>query len=390
MTSVVPNRSLLQVLSACVLGLTITALMCCALRAAEPTADKKASEKKIDLTGVPTVKWLPKPIAVPNADAKTQDEMKAYTEPIPGTEEKIDMVPIPGGKFTMGSPDDEEDREKHEGPQHEVSVEPFWMGKCEITWGQYEQWSMGLDVQRRKIGKVEPTSYDNLADALTRPTMPYSDMTFEMGKTDRPAICMTQIAAQMYCKWLSAKTGRYYRVPTEAEWEYAARAGTKTAYFFGDDADDLDDYAWYFDNSDEKYQKVGTKKANPWGLHDMHGNVCEWVLDKFDTETYKGRAGKSISNPLVLPKELYPRCARGGSWDDDPEALRSAARRGSNKDWKMQDPQIPQSIWYHTDADFLGFRIVRPLHKPSVEESKKYEPDYEVIKEYTEAQSGKE
>ncbi len=395
MTSVVPHRSLLQVLSASILGLAIVVTLgstaAAAEKANEKTNEKTAEKgKKFNPTAMPTVQWLPKPIPVANADAKTQADMKPYTEAIPGTDEKLDFVPIPGGKFMMGSPDGEDDRKAHEGPRHEVTIEPFWMGKCEVTWGQYEQWSMGLDVQRRKLSGGKPTELDKLADALTRPTMPYSDMTFEMGKTGRPAICITQIAAQMYCKWLSAKTGRYYRVPTEAEWEYAARAGTKTAYSFGDDPDGLDDYGWYFDNSDEKYQKVGTKKPNPWGLHDMHGNVCEWVLDQLVPDAYKKRAGKVTNNPLVPVKTLYPRCVRGGSWDDDAEALRSAARRGSDKDWKMQDPQIPQSIWYHTDADFVGFRIVRPLRKPTAEESKKYEPDYEEIKEYAEAQSGKE
>jgi len=385
MSSVVRNRHMLQASISFVLGLTIAFLSIDSAL----SADKAEAEKKFNPTALPTVKWLPKPNPIPNADAKTEAEMKPYTEIIPGTDEKFDMMPIPGGKFLMGSPKDEEDRKDDEGPQHEVVVKPFWMGKCEVTWGEYEQWSMGLDVQRRKLRGGKPTDRDNLADALTRPTMPYSDMTFEMGKNGRPAICMTQLAAQMYCKWLSAKTGRYYRVPTEAEWEYAARAGTTTAYSFGDDPDDLDDYAWYFDNSDEKYHKVGTKKPNPWGLYDMHGNVCEWVLDQYDPDAYKKRAGKVSHGPLVVPTKPYSRAVRGGSWDDDPHALRSAARRGSNKDWKMQDPQIPQSIWYHTDADFVGFRVIRPLEVPDAEDAKRYEPNYEVIKEYQESQAGK-
>ncbi|MEA1952623.1 MAG: formylglycine-generating enzyme family protein, partial [Planctomycetota bacterium] len=302
----------------------------------------------------------------------------------------FDMVPIRGGKFLMGSPDSEEDRKKDEGPQHEVVVEPFWMGKCEVTWDEYEQWSMGLDKQFRKHTKAKATEYDKLADAITRPTMPYQDMTFDMGKEGYPAICMTQLAAKMYCKWLSAKTGHYYRLPTEAEWEYACRAGTKTAYSFGDDADDLDDFAWHYENSDEKYHKGGKKKPNPWGLYDMHGNVCEWVLDKYVADLYGKSKGKVIKSPLVIPNSTYPRAVRGGSWDDDPEDLRSASRRGSEKDWKMQDPQIPQSIWYHTDANFLGFRVIRPLTKPTPEQAKIYEPEAEILDDYSEAQAGKQ
>ena len=119
----------------------------------------------------------------------------------------------------------------------------------------------------------------------------------------------------------------------------------------------------------------------------MHGNVCEWVLDQL--APYQKAEGVLV-DPLVAPKDLYPRCVRGGSWDDDPEALRSAARRGSEKDWKMQDPQIPQSIWYHTDADFVGFRVVRPLAVPTAEECKKYEPEEEIIREYKKAHAGKQ
>ena len=100
-------------------------------------------------------------------------------------------------------------------------------------------------------------------------------------------------------------------------------------------------------------------------LIDMHGNVAEWVLDQHEENSYSSFKGKTISDPLRIPLRLFPRVVRGGSWDDDPELLRSAARVGSNEDWKIQDPQEPQSIWYHTDALHVGFRIVRPLVPPS-------------------------
>ncbi len=311
------------------------------------------------------------PAEVRNATAKNQAEMRPYADVIANGEVTFELVPIPGGRFLMGSPDSEEGRKDDEGPQHEVEIEPFWMGKCEVTWNEYEIWMFNLDIQRRELNKVVPTETEKQADAVTRPTKPYTDMTFGMGKEGFPAICMTQLAAKTYCKWLSVKTGRYYRLPTEAEWEYAARAGSKTAYHFGDDPAKLAEYAWYFDTSEDKYHKVGTKKPNAWGLHDMHGNVAEWTLDQYIPDYYKQFAGKATKNPWAIPTKLYPQAARGGSWDDDQASLRSAARRGSNKDWKQQDPQLPQSIWYFTDALFLGFRVVRPLREPNEAEKAK-------------------
>ena len=303
-------------------------------------------------------------------------EMKPYTELIHGTEVKVPMLPISGGTLLMGSPGNEPGRNSDEGPQHLVSVEPFWIGKYEVTWDEYELYMLSLDIARRKFIGEKPNRLDLLADAITRPTAPYTDMTFGMGKEGYPAICMTQLAAKKYCEWLSAKTGRYYRLPTEAEWEYACRAGTTTAYSFGDDPEQLDQYAWYFDNGEDKYHKVGLKKPNPWGLYDIHGNVAEWCLDQYIPNFYSGvPADRAVKMPLAMPSKLYPRVVRGGSWDDDPEMLRSAARRGSDREWKVQDPQLPQSQWYHTDALFVGFRVVRPLREPTAEEKKKFAPD---------------
>ncbi len=305
--------------------------------------------------------------ALLHAQSDSVSEMKAYSEPITHTDVVIDMVPIPGGTFVMGSPDSEVDRADDEEPQHKVQISPFWMGRTEITWDQYEIWGENIDIARRQIFGSTATANDKVADAITRPTPPYTDMSFGMGKQNNPAICMTQHAARMYCKWLSAKTGHYYRLPTEAEWEYACRAGTTTAYSFGDDAAQLDDYAWHAGNSDEKYHEVGQKKPNPWGLYDMHGSVAEWTLDQFIPDGYKKLSGE-IRDPLVVPTQLFPRVVRGGGWDDEPRMLRSAAREGSSEEWKQQDPQIPQSIWYHTDAHGVGFRVVRPLIVPSEEE----------------------
>jgi len=313
----------------------------------------------------------------------TEQEMKPYSETISGTDLSFDMVPIRGGVFTMGSPANEPNRKDDEGPQVKVRVEPFWMGKHEVTWDEFDVWTFGLDIQIRQIKAIKTTERDKLADAVTKPTKPYTDMTFGMGHDGYPAVCMTQLAAKTYCKWLTAKTGHYYRLPTGAEWEYACRAGTTTAYSFGDDPGDLDDYGWYFDNCDDKYHQVGKKKPNPWGLYDMHGNVSEWVLDQHFPDYYSKFAdGKehTIAELLAVPKELYGRVVRGGSWDDDADGCRSAVRFQSTPDWKMQDPQIPQSIWYHTDAWHVGVRVVRPLKVPTAAERKELQLDAEDVK----------
>ncbi|MBM4075880.1 MAG: formylglycine-generating enzyme family protein, partial [Planctomycetes bacterium] len=175
-----------------------------------------------------------------SAVAKTPEDMKPYKVTIRNTDVSYEMVPIPGGEFTMGSPDGEAGREPGEGPQHPVKIEPFWMGKYEVTWDEFELWSLLMEKRLRKFKNSPVTDFEKAADAITKPTPPYTDMSFGMGKDDRqPAISMTQHAAKKYCEWLNAKTGHYYRLPTEAEWEYACRAGSKTAYSFGDDPSQL-------------------------------------------------------------------------------------------------------------------------------------------------------
>jgi len=313
----------------------------------------------------------------PDASARDEGSMKPYTEAVAGMKRSFELVPLPGGTFTMGSSEEEADRGDDEGPQREVTLSPFWIGKHEVTWDEYEVFQFQLDRRARAEGLEQDAPQDAWADAVSRPTPPYVPMDFDMGVEGYPAICMTQFAARQYTKWLSMKTGRFYRLPTEAEWEYACRAGTETAYSFGDDPDALEEYAWYFDNGDDQYQLVGQKKPNPWGLFDMHGNVAEWVLDGHDAYPADPQ-----TDPLKWPTELYPRVVRGGSWDDDPEQLRSAARTRSRKGWKVQDPQLPKSIWYHTDAKHVGFRLVRPLREPSDEERARYwEADLDEVRE---------
>lgn len=293
--------------------------------------------------------------------ASSAGEMKPYTETIPGTNVTFQMVPIPRGTFTMGSPSTEAGRSEDEGPQHQVQINRFWMEVHETTWDEYDIFAFSSDLLKR-AATDQRLEGDKLADAVTRPTPPYSDETFGFGRDHHPAIDMTHHAAMEYTRWLSAKTGKEYRLPTEAEWEYACRAGSSGTYFFGSDAKQLGEYAWDMDNSDAKPHEIGKKKANPWGLYDILGNVAEWTLDEYDKDSYKrAKTGQLLIEPVVLPTaKKYPDVARGGSWDDDAKRVRCAARQASGPQWSQQDPQRPQSIWWHTDATFVGFRVVRP------------------------------
>ncbi|GBF17995.1 MULTISPECIES: formylglycine-generating enzyme family protein [Arenibacter] len=295
-----------------------------------------------------------------------------YAEKIPGSEITINMVPINGGTFLMGSPPNEVGRSSDEGPQKEVKVNSFWMGAYEITWEQYSQF---LDEKSVNMNSREVTLKDGsktMVDGVSGATPMYIDMSFGMGRQGFPAINMTQYAAMMYARWLFTKTGHFYRLPTEAEWEYACRAGSKTVYYFGNDPKELDKFAWFKANSGEGYKKVGTKAPNAFGLYDMHGNVSEWTADQYSQDYFKKMKGNTVENPYFKPTTLYPRSVRGGSWMDNGTDLRSANRRGSSNKWKQRDPQMPKSIWWLTDAPFVGFRLVRPKEVPSKEEIEKY------------------
>ncbi len=292
--------------------------------------------------------------------AHAADKRSAYSVTIPNTTVSYSVAAIPAGDFFMGSPDSDPQRKPDEQPRHKVHVDGFWMQTHEVTWDEYR-----LFMFANQAG--EPAHKDTVADAVSRPTRPYVEMSFGMGINDYPAISMTQHAANKYAEWLSAKTGEFYRLPTEAEWEYACRAGTTTPFYFGSDAAQLSDFAWYAADSKGQYQKVGTKKPNAWGLYDMLGNVMEWTLDE-----YKPYAASAQVNPWVTPKVPYPHVVRGGSWNDPPEMQRCASRVASDASWKQQDPQLPKSIWYHTDAQWLGFRLVRPAKIPSAQEMFRY------------------
>ncbi|HEX6960878.1 MAG TPA: formylglycine-generating enzyme family protein, partial [Lacipirellula sp.] len=224
-------------------------------------------------------------------------------------------------------------------------------------------------------------------DAVTSPTPLYmADHTYMAGdQPDQPAVTMTNYAARQYTKWLSGITGHEYRLPSEAEWEYAARAGTTTAYSFGDDPAEIEKYAWIVDNSDYATHTVGTKEPNPWGLYDMHGNVAEWTLDEYDEDRYAelGEGPHNAWDIVNWPDEIYPRVIRGGSWLDEAPMARSAARHKSEEDeWKLSDPNLPLSPWWYTEepAMGVGMRVVRPLNAMSDEDQRRaWEIDVEDL-----------
>ncbi len=291
--------------------------------------------------------------------------LQAYVQQVPGSPLSFKMVPIPGGVFSMGSRENEKGRNLDEGPVTRVTISPFYMGATEVTYDEYDAFF-----------KDESISRNETADAVTRPSPPYIDLTLGMGKQGGfPANSMSQYGALMYCRWLYNKTGVFYRLPTEAEWEYASRAGSTTTYPFGNDTTGLNSYAWYQLNSGDKYHQVGMKKPNPWGLYDMIGNVAEWTLDQYD-DNYFAALGQSPADPLIRRTTRHPRTLKGGSYQDDGSKLRSAARLQSSLDWNRRDPQIPRSRWWNADAPFIGFRIVRPLQPPSAEEINKFFADY--------------
>jgi len=262
--------------------------------------------------------WLSATLSIlfwgsPGYAQQTNAAFQTIEQKIPNSTVSFKMMPIPGN----------------------ATLDSFWMEEHEVT---YEEYILFQDES------MDPAP---APDGITRPSPPYIDFTLGMGKVGGfPANSMSQYAALMYCKWLYKKTGIFYRLPTEAEWEYACKAGSATAYPFGDDAASLPKYGWYKANSDNKYHAVKQLQPNGWGLYDLLGNVAEWTLDAYTS---------AAKYPIVL---------KGGSFRDDPAALRSTARLASDKKWNARDPQIPRSKWWNTDAPFIGFRVVRPWKQP--------------------------
>ena len=267
-----------------------------------------------------------------------------YSEKIPNSDLSIEMIFIQGGEYTMGN--------KNSNVNTQISS--FWMSKYEITWEIYNLF-MEFDQSNKLEYIIDGDTIK--VDGVSKPTTPYTDMTFGMGYEGFPAVNMTHFAASKFCKWLSLMTGNYYRLPTEAEWEYACRSGTSSDYYYGDDISLIDEYSWNKNNSDNGYQRVGQKIPNKWGLHDMLGNVSEWVADSYDDNIFKSK--KLKKDPFIFSESKYPKVYRGGSWNDEPSSLLTHKRFYSDNSLQKRDPQIPKSQWWNTDAPNIGFRIVR-------------------------------
>jgi formylglycine-generating enzyme required for sulfatase activity len=296
-----------------------------------------------------------------------------YAETIPGSTVKIRMVAVPGGTFEMGSPASEPYRRTDEGPVHQVKISPFWLERVEVTWREYEVYLL----QRGNTGRARDLPESGKADGVSGPTPPYGSPDQGWGRGSRPAITMTYHAAVEYCAWLSQITGKKYRLPTEAEWEYAARAGATTPYFFpgnpssfttqrwlnhifGVKTTPIIDFAWYQGDSLDQTHPTGVTKPNSWGLEDMLGNVREFCLDWYDPDAYSHLNDGAV-DPHG-PASGTEHVVRGGSYRSDAADLRCAARDHTREeDWLVTDPQSPKSIWWYSDVTDVGFRVVREM-----------------------------
>lgn len=290
-------------------------------RAAEPVRSVRTPIASNDPPVIEDI--MPRPEEGPKAPTRTSDSGTTTNTPatvkrtIPGTSVDYAMVQVPAGAVTITDDD---------GNDTTVEVRSFWIGTTELTWDMYDIYVFNLDEQ----------GVNAKADAVSRPSRPYIPPDRGFGHGGYPAISMTTQGATRFCEWLSAKTGRTYRVPTVAEWRLAALATSEGPYAWGDDESRIDDYAWTQNNSPEKTQPIALKKPNALGLFDVHGNVMEWCL------TMDGKG--------------FVAC--GGSWYSTPEDSTAYARAEQDWEWNMTDPQIPKSPWWLSDASWVGMRII--------------------------------
>lgn len=236
-----------------------------------------------------------------------------FVEQLPGSLVKIQMMPVPGGTLTIRN--------------RTVSVKPFYMARTEIPWEAFDVFT--------DSGPPSP-AYDQTEfppDAIARPSKSYILPDLGWGHKGYPVINVSFLSAQMFCRWLSSVTGKKYRLPTEAEWELACRAGKNGPWKI--DRATLEKSAWYAGNSDKMSHPVGKKQPNQYGLHDLLGNVGEWATDL-------------DGNPILC----------GGTFLDGPANIAPTTRRRQTPKWQETDPQFPKSRWWLADGKFVGFRVV--------------------------------
>jgi len=234
------------------------------------------------------------------------------------------------------------------------------IGRFEVTHDEYAL----LRYVDRDTDSTAVEGHRMDVDAIARPSTPYEDPAHGMSGRGFPAVGMTQWGALQYAKWLTEKTGEFFRLPTETEWELACIAGGNADLT----ESSLRERGWYKGNSGTELKKVGTRSADALGIHDLLGNAAEWTLDQYDEAFYESIESTDGFNPWRRPDRLHPRTVRGGAYDDDVSEVRCTARMESNLNWKSRDPQIPKSFWWNTDSPFVGFRLVRPLNQPSEDE----------------------
>ncbi len=239
-------------------------------------------------------------------------DLEPFHEAVDEALVEVDMIPIPPGSITV---------EGAAGSER-VEVAPFWMSRHEIPWELFDVYAFGEDQPEQ----------DEDGDAILRPSRPYGAPDRGFGHRGYATISMTYLVAVEFAQWLSTVTGKNYRLPTEAEWEYACRAGRNEPIA----EDELADVAWYWDNAFDETHPIGELAPNAFGLHDMIGNAAEWCV---------GLDGAPL--------------ACGGSFMDKAEDVGCAARKTPSPKWQETDPQIPKSRFWLTDGPFMGFRIVR-------------------------------
>ncbi len=295
---------------------------------------------------------------------------------IPGTQQVVTLALLPAGEFQMGSPVEEAGRHGDEGPMHAVALPSFWITTHEITHAQYAPFR--FENFDGDAGPDGAGSFD--VDAVTRPSPPYEDPSHGMGGDEHPTTGVTRWNALHYARWLSEKTGRLLRLPTEAEWEYACRSGSAEAFGAGvDNESAVAVHAWLESESGGMPHPVKGREPNAWGLYDIQGNAAEWVMDGYQADAYSrsdtalpaGSRG-AVEAPFVGNATRGRGVVRGGAFDDPAHEARCAARYPEAAAWKRRDPQIPKSRWWNTDSPQVGFRLVAPAGEYTMDEIRAY------------------